>query len=253
MKTIKNITALFLLLITLVTGVCGCMSSKLNLNEYKSAILSFLQEKYDSDFLIKNIYQEFDGNSGMVVRAVCSNVDSSDEFTVFCYLDSTVGADVYEIDGKEHSINEDYPEVIFQNEILSMLNNVSMSRTLLKCNLDFLGRNPTVDEYQAGLLSCLQNEELDAYVKFYILSDDNDISKEIRDSIEILLKKLNPSTGYIYYLVTSSFDETELNNIYTQNQHDFGNYLTNGTLGELLEFSLYKKNKGLEERRVIRR
>ena len=245
-------TVLFLLVIFLVIGVCGCMSSKLNLNEYKNAILSFLQEKYDSDFLIKNIYQEFDGNSGMVVRAVCSNVDSSDEFTVFCYLDSTVGSDVCEIDGNEHSISEDYTAVIFQKEILSMLNDVSTSRTLLKCNLDFLGRNPTTDEFQTGLLSCLQNEELNACVKFYILSDDNDISKEMRDSIEILLEIINPSTGYIYFLVTSSFNETELNNIYAENQHDFGNYLTNGTLGEFLEFSLYKKDKGLEERRVIR-
>ena len=227
------------------------MNANLNKESYETEILSFLQGKYDEEFEIVKLYQEFEGDSGMMVRALCRGAKYDDEFLVCCYLDSTIANELIEIDGNKHSIEDSYSEVILQNQFLNLVTYEENLNVIIKCNVDFYGRNPSSEEIQTGMY-CLKEEELNAYLKVYIITDNVETTRKVQEDIEKLLIKYEPCNGYLYHAEKNKFNKDEIEKIFRENQHDFGNFLSSSDFANKVEFSLYRKEEGLKERQIIR-
>lgn len=243
---------LILMMILISIGVCGCMDRELNVLEYRKEILTHLEIKYDSEFEIIKTYQEFDGNTGVCVRASCKSMEYEDVFTVYCYLDSSMADEKCIIEGKEHGISDNYTKILYQNQILEEIDEINNNNYIIKCKIDFLVVSPTIEEYANGIEYCLQNEDFDPYLKFYIVTQSSTDVSKLRDKIDNVLKKYNPCSGYIYHAFIDEFDYDEAIAVYKENQHDFGNYLSLSDFADRVEFVLYKSNVGFKESKIIK-
>ena len=228
------------------------MNKNLDAAAYKEAIISFLQEKYNDKFNIINLYQEFDGDTGMKVRALCSKTGSSDRFSVYCYLDSAIADEKIYIDGNNHSIVDFYTEVLYQNALLSEINVATSADSLVRSKVSFYLEQPSTTDVANGMDFCLQKQDLDACAKFYILVSRNTCASEIQSAVENVLNLHRPCTGYIYIAYFDEFDKDAVLSVYEENQNDFGNYLANTDFADRVEFVLYKNDTGLQEKRTIR-
>ena len=233
-----------LLTIIIIWGVSGCMNPENNV-KINEQILSYLTEKYHTEFTIKEIYQEFDGKNGMSYRAICCSAEYSDEFAVYCSQERSAAPDAIEAEGKVFAIEDEYAEVLLQNKILGELANNISDDVFVGCRITFRYDQPTVSEnWQDSLM------EADAYVRIYIITDGAP-ADDLRQQAEALLEQYRPYTGYVYYVVKASFDMQQIQEVYAENQHDFGNYLTDSDFADRIEFTLYSEN-ALQERKVIK-
>ena len=252
MRTTKGFIIL-LITILIIMAVSGCMNENIDRTAYEQAILRFLEQKYSDKFEIHDLYQEFEGNNGMIIRALSKGSSYTDMFTVNCYLDSTVTDEAVEIEGRNHSIEDGYSEVIFQNQLMALLDQSNNAHeVIVKCRVDFHGRKPSSEQFARGIDYCIQCEDLDSHIMFYILSDDNDTARDLQIKAENIVAQYMPCVGYIYYAVQSQFDENEIVQQYIANQFDFGNYLTSSELADKVEFTLYKKESGFRARQIVK-
>ena len=228
------------------------MNKNIDVAAYKDAIILFLQEKYNDNFDVVSLYQEFDGNTGMKVRALCSKAGSRDQFSVYCYFDSSTANEKIYIDGNEHSIVDSYAEVLYQNALLSEINIAASVDSLVRCKVSFNSEQPSKSNMVDGMDFCLQNQEFDPYVKFYIFVSRNSSASEVQSAVEDVLNLHRPCTGYIYIAYFDEFSKDAVLGVYKEHQNDFGNYLTNTAFAEHVEFVLYKNDTGLQDKQTIR-
>lgn len=242
-----------LLIVAIIASMCGCMIKNIDEEAYSDAIISYLKEKYNADFEVNELYQEFEGNTGMKVRALCSQTGSSELFSVYCYFDSSMSAEKIDIDGKEYSIVDSYAEVLCQNALVAEIDLLTSESCLVKCKVSFNSAQPSREDLLAGLASCLQNQKLDPYIKIYILTDKHFSVEEIQAATESLIVDHAPCTGYIYIAYFDEFDTNKILEIYKENQNDFGNYLSNTDFADRVDFILYDKDAGLQKKQTIKK
>jgi len=240
------------MLIFVVIGACGCMKKNIDGNVYKNAIISYLEEKYHEEFTVMKLYQEFEGNSGMAVRALCAKEENKDYFTVYCYLDSTVSDEIIIIDGNEHSIVDSYTEVLFQNAILDEVDVLECGGCFVRCKVSFNAGQPSKSDIASGINFCLQKQKLDPYVKLYVIVQCDTSTEKIESKLKEILNKYEPCTGYIYLVYMEEYDENEIKKVYEEKQNDFGNYLANTDYADIVEFILYKCDTGMQDKQYIK-
>lgn len=219
---------------------------------YEEKIISFLEQKYNKKFTVIKLYQEFEGNSGMSIRALCSEKEKEEQFTVYCYFDSTIATEKITIDGNEHSIVDSYAEVIYQNLLLEEVNTLGFDDCVIKCKVDFNAEQPLADDVASGMDFCLQKQELDPYVKFYVIAEYSSSTETVQAQIEEVIKRHMPSTGYIYLAFSKEYNKDQVLRLYEENQNDFGNYLTNTDFANRVEFILYNNDIGMNDKEIIR-
>lgn len=228
------------------------MNTQVDQAAYENAILSYLQDKYEEKFTIKAIYQEFAGDTGALIRAICMSEKYADEFTVRCYLDASVTPQTLQISGQEHSIEDSYAAVLCQKQLMQKMPVCSPEGCVVKCRVEFYNRQPTVDEYAQGLEACIRNEALRAYIKIYILSDGSAQAQDAYSKAEKLVEQYAPNTGYIYFAVLEYFDAAHAEQVYADNQHDFGNFLAQKDYADQLWFTSFMIETGLQARKVVK-
>ena len=230
------------------------MDTNLNEAAYKDAILSFLKNKYNEQFEIIELYLEFNGDIGLAVRALCKSSAYTDTFLSYCYFDPSMTDEKVKIDENEYSLDDEYSEVVLQNKLLLLVDQAYQydESIFVGCKVGFLGRYPSADELNKGMEFCLHNDELRAHVKFYILTSGSSKAKELQGKVEDFIVHHRPYKGYVYYAVSSKFNKADIVQEYFENQHDFGNYLTSSNLADTVEFTLYKIDAGLQERRIVK-
>ncbi len=208
-------------------------------------ILTCLEEKYHTEFTVKEIYKEFDGMNGISIRALCFSKDFSDEFVVYCTQEDVDEDDFDEVDLQKYNITDEYVEVLLQNILLSKFTGHSGDNIFVRCRVVFRYEQPM---FKADWQSSLMNA--DAYIKIYIVTDGV-CTDSMQELAEKLLKKYSPHTGYVYYVVKKDFDVEQIQQTYDENQFDFGNYLISSDFAERIEFTLYSE-KILQDKRVIK-
>ena len=219
---------------------------------YEQAILSYLQDKYQETFEIKAMYQEFTGNAGVLIRATCVNKKYADEFSVRCYFDSSAAEKTLLIKEHQYSIEDSYMQILFQNQLMQVLPQLSDKHSVIMCRVEFYNRQPTADEYADGLEACLRNEKLRAYVKIYILSDGNGQAPEMYAKAEKLLQQYAPDTGYVYYVVLKSFLAEQVKQWYLEHLHNWGYFIMEQLQSEQRCFSVFKIETGLQSRNIVK-
>lgn len=239
-----------LLVITLFTGVCGCMGEKSSGSANIEAVILYLNEKYDGQFSIISAVEEFDGYSGKSERYLCNSLQYPDTFSTIIYYDSTYGEDIINIGDNEFGIEDDFAEVVFENEILNSIN-LSNNATV-KCNIDFHLKHPSKAEFESGLENCLNNEELLAYVKFYILSDEITSTTEDYSAVENWISQNKPYTAYIYTAVGLELSGNEIDSLYLENKYNFGNFLTESETFKYVDFTLYEIEEGFSNKKIVK-
>lgn len=245
----KNIV--LFLIITLVIGLCGCISGKNTMSRNDEAIITYLNEKYGEQFSILSGVMEFDGHSGKMERYLCKSDKYQDTFSTIIYYNSDYGAEVISVGNKEFGVEDTFAEVVFENEIL---NNFETDKkdVIIKCNIDFQLKQPDKAEFEEGLNSCLQNNDLLAYVKFYILSSEENPSSEEYNTIKNWVSTNKPYTAYIYTAHTSEQAKNEIDSIYSDNKENFGNFLADSENFQYVDFSLYEEENGFSNKKVIK-
>ena len=244
----RKVVGLIIALLIFVIGACGCMKQDEQL--YKEGLLTYLSEKYNTEFVIKEAYQEFNGNDGIYFRIICTSQDYDDEFLVYCYLDDAHEGDTIEIENKFCTISDEYAEVLLKHKVLDVIRGVATSEMFIECDVIFSGRQPMRDEMEEGLESCAANLDLQTYVKVYLISRD-EISEEVVQATETLMAQLNPYTGYIYSVVEPYREAEGLKTLYDA-ESNFGNYLSGSQYDGHVEFILYKQETGLQEREIVK-
>lgn len=228
------------------------MDTRVNHSTYSDAVMTYLSNKYHEDFTVETVYQEFSGDTGNLVRLQCKGTKSGEIFTVRCYLDPQTTPQLLNIDGKAHSIEDNYAEMLCQNQLMLLLPASEDADYVVKCKVDFYGRQPTMEEYSQGLSACLKNEELRAYVKIYILSNGSKSAQALYKDMEQLVSEWDPNTAYVYFVIPESFDAVVAEQMYANNRDNFGNYLANEARVEQLWFTLYETASGLSARKLIK-
>lgn len=246
----RKITLFIVFILIIAIGVCGCMEKNdLNKEEVTKELATFLAEKYQCSFKILEVYQEFDGDFGKYFRALCCSDAYEDTFTAYCYESNEEHEDVLHIDGIAYYVEDKYVEVLLQNLLLDQLGDYSEESMFVRCKVNFVSEQPDAQTAMANPKSCIT--ETKAYIRIYIITSEADPSK-MQDRAESLLKDYNPYTGYVYAATKTPFNLTQINDTYTSNQHDFGNYLTNKDWADRVVFSLYNAKDGLQERKVVK-
>lgn len=196
--------------------------------QIRTTILTYLADKFQEEFEIKAMYQEFDGKNGIYVRAMCCEKDSDVEFAVYCTENTE------ESESKTYIIEDKYAEIILQNKIMAELSSCASENVFCACKID------------------LQQEDSmeNAYVKIYIVTDGTP-ADALRKQAEHLLEAYSPYTGYIYYAEKNAFVLDDIQGTYAENQHDFGNFLVNNDFADRVEFTLYSKN-ALQNTKVVK-
>ena len=228
------------------------MDARVNHSAYSDAVIAYLSEKYHEDFTVETVCQEFSGDTGNLVRLQCKGTKSDEIFTVRCYLDSKITPQLLKIDGKDYSVEDNYAEMLCQNQLMQLLPVCEDVEYVLKCKVDFYGRQPTTEEFFQGLRTCLKKEELRAYVKIYIISNGNAEAQTLYRDIEQLISECDPNTAYVYFAIPEIYDAVVAEQIYANNREDFGNYLANKADVKQLWFTLYETDSGLSGRKLIK-
>lgn len=241
-----------ILSVILCFGVCGCMDTRVNHSAYSDAVIAYLSDKYHEDFTVEALYQEFSGDTGNLIRLQCKGTKSDETFTVRCYLDSQITPQLLKIDGKDHAIEDNYAEMLCQNQLVLLLPTSEDADYVVKCKVDFYGRQPTIEEYSQGLSACLKNEDLRAYVKIYILSNGNKSAQALYKDVEQLVSEWAPNTAYVYFAIPEIYDAVVVEQMYANNRDNFGNYLSNEADVKQLWFTLYETASGLSARKLIK-
>lgn len=217
----------------------------------QESIQDYLSSKYDETFSVKETYQEFDGNNGKYIRAVCSSSKYLDEFLVYLYSDKKNVGEELTIDGKCYFAVDGYIEVIFQNEILKNLGDYDKQKVYVGCKVEFAEQSISVEEYNTGIVNCIGKTDVQSFVKIYIVTDGSS-EEELRANAENYVAKLSPYTGYVYYAVKDNFNAEEVETVFREKQHDFGNYLSNYEFASKVEFTLINRKDGIGERKVVK-
>lgn len=221
----------------------------LNKENVVRELAAFLAEKYQCNFTIEEVYQEFDGYEGKYIRAICRSDAYADTFSVYCYESETEQEGLLNIDGQAYSVEDKYAEVLLQNLLLDRLGDYNRETMFVRCKVSFVSEQPDAQKAVADPKACFAEEN--AYVRVYIITGGED-PVQMQEQAETLLKELNPYTGYIYVATKNAFNLTQINEVYTENQHDFGNYLTNEDWADRVVFTLYSAKNGLQEMKVVK-
>jgi len=219
---------------------CKTESVLFKKDKVERAIVAFLADKYQSSFIVQEVYQEFDGTSGRYFRALCRSDVHEDTFTVYCYESDERGGDSLCIDGKTYFVEDMYAEVLLQNHLLKLLGDYKEDSMFVRCKVNFVSEQPDAQKVIEDPVSCIAQAK--AYLRIYIIVGDEDPA-EMQARAEALMKKYNPYTGYLYVATKMPFDLKRIEEVYASNQHDFGNYLTNENWADRVDFSLYRANE----------
>lgn len=226
----------------------------LNINPivYRDAILSFLQEKYEEEFVVLKLFQEFEGQTGMAVRALCAPKSSDDRFSVYCYFDAEIADEKIVIDNHTHSVSDAYIGIQLQNRLLEELSDANLSKCIVKCRVTFDPQPAQVACADEKAASILQNAAYDPSVSFYVISERGTPTDEVQRCILNILNTYKPCTGYVYLAQLDVYTPDSILSTYTEKQHDFGNYLANTDFANQVDFLLYKNDTGAQTKKVIK-
>lgn len=239
----------FVILIITITGVYGCMGTGM---DYKKAILSYLREKYDCDFEVKQITKEFNGFDGNYLRAVCNSITNHETFEVYCYMDDEKNGDAITINQKKYVILDNYVNVLFGNQLESILQDKIGAEIFLKCEVTFSDHFVTKEEYKAGMQDCMNNKELYSHVTVYAIAENETILKSIRQKVEEACLNLNAYRQYLYFAVASDKNVSDIQEHYDKNEGTFDQHINECGLIKKVFFTLLKRDEGITNKTVER-
>ncbi len=239
-----------LLGILILVGVCGCME---NGKQFETPILEYLQDKYGSEFVMLSSGLEFNGTDGTYIHATCKSESYDETIHVYCYPESKRKGDQLDIGGVAHVVEEDYAEIVFQNELQEKLQALAGEDVFLRCQVSFSNHCISKDEFEAGLKACLENGELYSHVTVYTIAGEAADMTGIRSAIEAFCGGFDAYRQYLYFASTP--DDTDMQKIqthYTEEPNTYDVHLNECEEIARVEFTLLKRGEGVTKRSVER-
>ncbi len=141
----------------------------------KSIFSEYLEEKYGEHFTIIRALKEYHSDRGICYRVKAKSDRFDDPFVMFAYpYPNEYSKYVLEVNGEAYEMQDEYPEVIFQNQYLDKLRPLTGELPLMKCRIEFEGSVYTLAEVATGMKSCLRNPMHPAWVTVYLLTDEKE-------------------------------------------------------------------------------
>lgn len=218
--------------------------------DYKEPIQNYLKEKYGCNFEVKQVTKEFNGQDGSYLRAICQSDTNEGTFEVFCYLDEKRTGDKITIGEENYVIFDDYVDVIFMNQLKSMIEEQIGTEAFLQCQVTFSDHFVTKEEYNAGMQACFDNLELYSHVTVYVTVKDETNLEALREKVESICLEYNAYRQYLYFAVAPKADAAELQKHFDSNEDTFDQHMNECDLIDKVYFSLIKRDEGVTKRSV---
>lgn len=195
-KTVKTIVLNLALIFTIVFVLIHFHTASI-----KSIFSEYLEGKYGEPFTIVRVFKEWHSDRGICYRVKAKSDRFDDPFVMFAYpYPNEYSKCVLEVNGKEYEMEDEYPEVIFQNQYLDKLRPLTGELPLMKCRIEFEGSVYTLAEVATGMKSCLRNPMHPAWVTVYLLTDEKEsITPEYIQAIQSQMESYN-SYSYDLYI-----------------------------------------------------
>jgi len=220
-----------------------------NDKNFDSAVLEYLNRKYDAEFKIVKSGMEFNGNDGDYFHAICTSEEYNDEFSVYCYPESEKSGDKITIEEIEYVVLDEYAEVVFQNKILSDIEQLVGKDVFIRCQVEFSDHFISKQEFDTSFETCIGNAELYSHVTVYLVGKtDMDFSK-FREQVENYCLNLNPYRGYLYF-ANATEDLAVVEKHYVNNAEKFDTHINECDEINHVEFSLIKRGEGITKRSI---
>ena len=221
-----------------------------NDKNYNSAVLEYLNSKYDAEFKIVKSGMEFNGNDGDYFHAICTREEYNDAFSVYCYPERESVRDKVIINGIEHTVYDNYAEIVFSKELEEQISEQISKDIFLKCRITFPNYYVTDEEFAAGFKACLKDSSLLSNVEVFVVSSDATDIEECQTKVEGICLQNNARWQYMYFATTRSEDYNEISKHYQREYSSFGRHLKECELIERVQFALAKQDEGIIERTI---
>lgn len=250
-KNINIFKKVFLLLIIvfIMMGVCGCVSTDLI---YKEPIKEYLENKYGCAFEIHQASRAFSGLDGSYIYAVCESETNKGVFSVYCYPAEENDDKNVSIGGEDYVITDDYADIVFQNELEQKLKNAIDEDVFLKCQITFSNHFITDEEYDKGFETCLNDKNLYSHVTVYAVLTDVTKIDAIREKAENICLGYNAYRQYLFFAVAKSEDINDICKHYEKNFEMFDQHMEDCDLIEKVDFTLLKRDEGITLRETVK-
>lgn len=226
-------------------GANGCMSSKSDLNTIKKEISLYLKEKYNCNFEVTQITEEFSGNRGIFYRLVCKSDKYTDLCVVYCHTDEGYNGTSLTIGNEDYLVTDDFANIVFQSEYASLLQDITGDDVLIKCKLRTPNYNLSNEDFASGLKNCLENPDIPVYMYTFIFADNEKAGTNLKTSAENFLAQYNMYKQYLYVCYQDDIDFENWNTLYYDNYSEFIAYLLYKSDIDRVEYSSFNQNAGL--------
>ncbi len=127
----------------------------------------YFQDRYEETITVLQEYEEHSGEKGTYYRGVCKSERYEEPFVVMLYPDPEA-KDTVTIQNRACTVEDEYPNLVFQNEIGKRLEALLDEPVLVRCRLE-TDRCFTKEETALGADACLRLEGVNPFIRYYIL------------------------------------------------------------------------------------
>lgn len=250
-----------ILCIIMMLGVSGCMSNEQqhagsqggenqNSAQMEQEILNYLNGKYGEHFEMVQLTHEFDGDNGAYYRAVIRSDKRPEKGVLYCYEEGSGQGTRTELAGKTWLVEDDYANVILQNEYAAALQAQLGGDVLVKCQIEIPNHMLTDAEFAAGVQACLENAQLYPQLYVYIIAGSADSA--VNETAQEYLDRYNVYRQYLYVGYQDQPDLADWEALYYEHYTSFERYLVDESAAARVEFSAFTLDKGLTSSSVVK-
>ena len=220
MKKLHVIPLLFLIILTAM-GLGGCMNRK---EQVETAIQAYYLERYQKNITIAELYDEFSGDKGNYYRAVCRSEGYDEPFIVMLFPNPEENLPV-SIDGTLYSIEDEYPNLLIQNELAVRMTALLDQPVMVRCRLE-TDRNFTDEELAMGADACLRLDGTDPFIRYYVLLRSGSDTEAQELALRMAISSNLIGDQVLFLGIGSGSNPTEWIECYLENYDNFDYYIT---------------------------
>lgn len=223
MKIIKRLS-LFLAIILITMGVCGCMNED---KDFRTPVLEYLKDKYGCDFSVLS-EAAVKGTDGEFIQLFCESAEEPGaSFRVECHLaDGTKSGDCIQAGGDEYVVYEKYSDIVFARQMEQELKQMLGDEAFVRCSIlsnhsvtRYYGT--TKEQFLAGMKTCLEQPDVYSYVNVYIAAGADADLDRIQSEVEAYALKYNAHAQYLFFAVMPELAEDVISRHYEENKDSF--------------------------------
>ena len=212
-------------------------------SQLKEKVLQHLNDKYGDDFEVTQMTREFSGDRGEFYRAVCKTDKREENCVVYCYPKEKND------DAVSYEMIDDYANIVLQEQYAEEISALVGPNAMVKCQIFFPNHMLTDAEYALGL-EVLKKEEL--YPRTFVFVFTESMNANVREQVENYMKEKAVYMQYLYVTYQDAIDFEYWENFYYENYNSFERYLKESEKAEVIEFTAFTLEEGIQTRKTVK-